>query len=152
MRWKEFTPQELTELKKNPYVKSVTTKMVRFTVAFKEKFWEQYQDGKSPKTILTDLGFDLDVLGESRINGILQHVKEAAGSSGGFRDVRQPSVLVEKMGDLAPSKALVRMQHELEYMKQEVEFIKKIILADREANRKCSLKGGPALNSDSSGR
>ncbi len=148
MSWKEFTPQELVELKKNPYVKSVTSKMVRFTVNFKEMFWDQYQNGKSPKTIVTDLGFDPEVLGDSRISGILQHIKDAAGSSEGFRDVKQRSVLVEKIGDLVPSKALIRMQHELEYMKQEVEFIKKIILVDREASRKCSSKEGRTSNSE----
>ena len=152
MSWKEFTPEELSELKKNPYVKSVTTKMVRFTVAFKEAFWEQYQAGKPPIAIVIGLGFDPKVLGESRINGILQHIKEASENDEGFRDVKKQSVLVEKISDLAPSKALVRMQHELEYMKQELEFIKKIILADREANRICSSRGGHAPSSESSGK
>ena len=152
MSWKEFTLEELSEIKQNPYVKSATTKMVRFTVAFKEAFWEQYQTGKPPKAIVKELGFDPKVLGESRINGILQHIKEASLSDEGFRDIKKQSVLVENISDLLPSKALIRMQHKLEYMKQELEFIKKIILADREANRKCSSRGGHAPSSESSGK
>ena len=137
MQWKEFTQEELMELRSNPYVKSITPKMVRFTTEFKEKFWELYQEGTSPIAIVTNLGFDPEVLGMSRINGIMQHIKETAGSGEGFRDYRQSNTLVENIGDMTPSKALIRMQHELIYMKQELEFIKKIILADRKSKRKC---------------
>lgn len=148
MSWKEFTPEEVIALKANPYVKSVTAYMIRFTVEFKERFWSEYEKGRTPASIVVDMGFDPEMLGVSRINGILQHIKEAVGSGESFRDYRQKNTLNDNRENLPPSKALIHMQHEVAYMKQELEFIKKIILADREANRRCSLGKNRTSNSE----
>ena len=43
MARKEFTEEELAILRNNPYVKNVTQCKIRFTVAFKKRFWEEYQ-------------------------------------------------------------------------------------------------------------
>jgi hypothetical protein len=148
MSWKSFTPDELQEIRQNPYVKSATNNMIRFTVAFKEKFWELYQDqGQPPSQIMHSMGFDTKVLGETRISGIAQHVKEQAESDHGFTDVRRSPAGADKT-PVPPSRAIIHMQHELAYLKQEIIFIKKIILADREARRKCSSKPAPKSNTE----
>jgi len=151
MSWKTFTPEELVKIKQNPYVKSATAHMIRFNSVFKAEFWEQIGKGRMPTDIIRTMGFDPEVLGESRISGIAQHVREQAESGTGFRDVRQTTLLNEGLHKpLPPSKALLHMQHEIAYLKQEMEFIKKIILADREARRKCSSKPGQTSSSESS--
>jgi hypothetical protein len=151
MNWKTFTPEELVKIRQNPYVKSATVHMIRFTSVFKEEFWEQFGKGKSPVDIMRTMGFDIDVLGESRIRGIAQHIREQVESGTGFRDVRQTPLLNGAADKpLPPSKALLHMQHEIAYLKQELEFIKKIILADREARRQCSSKQGQMSSSESS--
>jgi hypothetical protein len=137
--WKTFTPEELKALRTNPYVKSATPKMVRFTASFKEEFWRQYSEEYKPsKAIMRDLGFDVEVLGEKRIGGILIHIRDQARSGQGFRDIRKVPeerlILDEKQ--LPPSKALLKIQHRLDYLEQEIEFIKKNILADNAARRK----------------
>lgn len=150
MSWKTFTQEELVMIRQNPYVKSATAHMIRFTAAFKEEFWEQFEKSRSPADIMRTMGFDIDVLGESRIRGIAQHIREQVESGTGFRDVRQTSLLYGTPDKpLPPSKALLHMQHEIAYMKQELEFIKKIILADREARRKCSSKKDRTSSSES---
>jgi len=138
MSWKTFTPEELVKIKQNPYVKSATAHMIRFTSVFKEEFWEQLERGLMPADIIRSMGLDPEVLGVSRISGITQHIREQAESGTGFRDVRQ-TVLLNGTPDkpLPPSKALLHMQHEIAYLKQEIEFIKKIILTDRKIRRKC---------------
>ena len=137
--WKTFTPAELKILCANPYVKSATAKMIRFTVAFKEEFWRQYdEEHKSPQMIVRDMGFDVEMLGEKRVNGILTHIREQAQSGDEFRDVRkvpEGEVSAEEK-QLPPSKALLKMQHKLAYLEQEMEFIKKNILADNAARQK----------------
>jgi transposase len=151
MSWKTFTPEELVKIKQSPYVKSATTHMIRFTSVFKEEFWEQIERGMKPADIIISMGFDPEVLGETRISGITQHIREQAESGTGFRDVRQTILPNEGLHKpLPPSKALLHMQHEIAYLKQEMEFIKKIILADREARRKCSSKPGQTSSSESS--
>jgi hypothetical protein len=43
--WKKFSEEELAALCANPYVKSATANMVRFTADFKEEFWRRYSEG-----------------------------------------------------------------------------------------------------------
>jgi hypothetical protein len=150
MSWKSFTPKELLEIRENPYVKSATNNMIRFTALFKEEFWEQYHNrGLPPTQIMRSMGFDTQVLGESRIRGIVQHIREQVASGDGFTDVRQNHASARSNGKpLPPSKAIIHMQHEVAYLKQELEFIKKIILADREAKRKCSSRPAQKSNSE----
>ena len=54
-----------------------------------------------------------------------------------FRDVRKVPETQTKSDDrLTPSKSLLKMQHKLAYLEQEMEFIKKNIIADNEARRR----------------
>jgi hypothetical protein len=54
-----------------------------------------------------------------------------------FRDVRRVPEMQNKSDDqLPPSKSLLKLQHKVAYLEQEVEFIKKNIIADNEARRK----------------
>ena len=44
---KLFTPAEVEILSSNPYTLSVTSKTIRFTLAFKQAFWTKRLDMKS---------------------------------------------------------------------------------------------------------
>lgn len=137
--WKTFTEEELKEIRANTYVKSATSKMIRFTVGFKMEFWKRYmKDCKTPRKIIEELGFNPEVLGQKRIDGIAMHIREQVESGEGFRDVRKDAGRRQTEEDLQlpPSKAILKMQHKIAYMEQELEFIKKTILADRKARRK----------------
>ena len=138
MKWKTFTEEELKSIRANPYVKSATSKMVRFTVEFKEEFWRQYnEECKSPRRIIESMGLDAEVLGEKRISGILMHIRQRIESGENLRDYRKtPESELTDIRKLPPSKAMQRMQHKILYMEQELEFIKKTILADREVRQK----------------
>ena len=136
--WKTFTEEELKAIRANPYVKSATAKMIRFTVAFKEEFWRLYnEECQQPIRIMRELGFDPEVIGEKRIAGILIHIREQVNSGEEFRDVRKVPETQTKSDDrLTPSKSLLKIQHKLAYLEQEMEFIKKNIIADNEARRR----------------
>lgn len=136
--WKTFTEEELKAIRANPYVKSATAKMIRFTVAFKEEFWRLYnEECQQPVRIMRELGFDPEVIGEKRIAGILIHIREQVNSGEEFRDVRKVPETQTKSDDrLTPSKSLLKIQHKLAYLEQEMEFIKKNIIADNEARRR----------------
>lgn len=136
--WKTFNEEELKEIRSNPYVKSATAKMLRFTVAFKEEFWRRYnEECQQPVKIMLELGFDPEVIGEKRIAGILIHIREQVNSGGEFRDVRKvPESRIEEPEKLTQSKAIRHMQHKIAYLEQEMEFIKKNIIADNEARQR----------------
>jgi hypothetical protein len=137
--WKIFSKEEIETLRANPYVKSVTENMVRFTTEFKEEFWRRYyNECQSPRKIVEELGLDPEVLGRKRIDGIAMHIKEQAEKEDGFRENRKmpKTEITTQNKTFSPSKAISKMQHKIAYMEQELEFIKKIILADREATQK----------------
>lgn len=136
---KTFTEEELSEIRANPYVKSATASTVHFTASFKEEYWRRYTvECQSPCKILKEFGLDPEVLGQKRIDGITRHIREQADSGEGFYDVRKMTERKPMDGDqqLPTSRAILKMQHKIAYMEQELEFIKKTILADRAARRK----------------
>ena len=70
MARKMFTQEQVRIMAENPYTLHVSTTQITFTNAFKEEFWQRYQEGDTPRTILYDLGYDPEVLGRNRVSGI----------------------------------------------------------------------------------
>lgn len=52
MNWKTFEPDQLVKIRQNKHIKSATPKMIRFTVAFKQEFWGQYNKGMAPSKLV----------------------------------------------------------------------------------------------------
>lgn len=127
----DLTCEAIEILKSNPYVANVTEKTVRFTAEFKTAFWEKYSQGMAALLVLEQLGIDPDLLGESRIAGIRQHIKKQAVRMNGFEDRRLNQK--HRISNISDDKRIERLEHELAYTQQELEFVKKMILADRMA-------------------
>lgn len=127
MSQKLFTEEEVTLLKQNKYVKSVTQKQVIFTIEFKQLFWEEYQTGKMTHTIFADLGIDPDILGDRRIYGFTNSVVSTVKKGESFRDKRESLHKPEDVG-IEQRNPFLYMQHRINYLEQEVEFIKKLSL------------------------
>lgn len=130
---REYTQKEMKELMKNPYTLRVTKFKLSHTAKFKEDFWISYQAGNTPKKIIADMGYNPEMFGQKRIDSLVQHIKKEALSGHGFsegpnRTKRIP--VKEVKTDLTESPKIEQMQHELLYLRQEVEFLKKIIKAD----------------------
>ena len=124
----------MKELLKNPYTLKVTKNQLSHTAEFKKVFWTKYQAGESPRKILTDLGYDINMFEQKRIDSLVQRIKKQALSGKGFtegynRTKRMKMVSNEEM----TPESFAQMQHEVLYLKQEVEFLKKIT---KEANTK----------------
>lgn len=135
----DFTQEELKAILNNPYVKDATNKVIHFTVAFKEEFWRLYnEECLPPKRIMKQLGFDIGVIGETRIRGIVNHIRKQIKNKEAFRDVRKIPESQAKISfeNQPPSKTFQKLLHKLTYLEQEMDFIKKNILADNEARRK----------------
>lgn len=129
MAHKSFTKQQQKELADNPYTFRVSNKQISFTKEFKEKFWELYQHGKTPRQILCVLGYDPDIFSEARITGIQCLIKKEFAKTGEFHSGRNRSEVVHTMNGVdenPTNETIMKMQHELLYMKQEIEYLKKI--------------------------
>ena len=62
-----FNDEQQKQLRTNRWVKSVTEKSISFTEDFKVHFINEYNLGKLPKQIFKDAGFDINMLGDKRI-------------------------------------------------------------------------------------
>ncbi len=137
---KEYTEKQIKELKKNPYVFKVTKHRIYYTAKFKEEFWISYQAGNTPRKILTDFGFDLSEFGQKQIDSLVQRIKKQALSGNGFSEggnrQRRLPMKATAESELSSPQSIERMQNELLYLRQEVEFLKKIIIADNSGKRK----------------
>lgn len=67
MSKKIFTDKEIKLLSNNPYVKSVSSKAITYTNAFKQLFISENNKGKLPRQIFEECGFDVTVIGIQRV-------------------------------------------------------------------------------------
>ena len=136
---KRFTEEEIRILASNRYKYRITEMTIRFTLEFKKEFLKRYKEGYSPTQIVTDLGYDASVLGKRRIEGIRDHImKESLSEAGLHEGTLFPKMLPSSKDytTIPKEKAIEYIQHELIYLRQEVEFIKKIITAENLKRRK----------------
>lgn len=142
--------EQVEELRSSPYVASVTARQVSFTVEFKRHFFEEYTQGKSPREILKGMGINPEALGESRIISIRMHAMEQGRNGYGYTDRKVQWERNTAQGRAKTTEEkIARLEHELAYTRQELEFVKKIILADREAQREWESKQRREKNSES---
>ena len=136
---KEYTSKQIKKLEANPYTLKVTKNKLYFTIKFKEDFWINYQAGNAPRKILSDLGYDLEYFGQKQIDSIVQRIKKEALSGNGFREgenrERRIPMKATNREELSSPQSIERMQNELLYLRQEVEFLKKIIMTNNSKKR-----------------
>ena len=136
---KEYTPKQIKKLEANPYTLKVTKNKLYFTIKFKEDFWISYQAGNAPRKILSDLGYDLEYFGQKQIDSLVQRIKKEALSGNGFREgenrERRIPMKATNREELSSPQSIERMQNEILYLRQEVEFLKKIIMTNNSKKR-----------------
>ena len=142
-----FTPEQLKELLDSPHVAYVSRKTVSYTKAFKTHAWQRYCDGIDPLQIFADAGLNITLLGSSRIRSVFKALRETKEKGLPFTEGNDPHPIdAEKkytfptpprrankgrppiMTDLEVNKLVAQVA----FMAQEIEFIKKIILAEME--------------------
>jgi len=129
-------------LKANPYTFKVTKNKLYFTIEFKETFWTAYQAGMAPRKILEDLGYDLQMFGQKQIDSMVQSIKRQAQSRSGFRQGenrtrrKKDGLSIPEGVPIESEEALASILNEVKYLRQEVEFLKKIVKTENTAARK----------------
>ncbi len=125
MSKKLFSDEEIFILRQNPFTYKVTRNFLFFTKEFKELFLAKYNAGIAPRQIMADLGYDPGMLGERRIWGISYHIRQQYEKYG---EVKDGASRVKPPGSAKPlsdEEELKQLRHEVDYMKQEIEFLKK---------------------------
>ena len=136
---KEYTPKQIKKLEANPYTFKVTKNTLYFTIKFKEDFWIRYQAGNAPRKIMQELGYDLSLFTQKQIDNYVQRIKKEALSGNGFREgenrERRIPMKATNREELSSPQSIERMQNELLYLRQEIEFLKKIIMTNNSKKR-----------------
>ena len=138
----KFTQEQMEQLRQSPHVLQVTESSVMLKVEFKLYLWEQKQQGRSVREVLRENGIDPKVFGEKRLENLSYRLN---------RDIRDTADFAKSNGrTAAPAEgemdleARVRwLTHQLEYTRQEVEFLKKLQMANTEARKEWESKHRP---------
>lgn len=128
---KKFSAAEIKELEKNPNTLKVTEAHLSLTKSAKEEVLVLIREGFSAYQIVRKLGYDDKMLGKSRCDGIRYCVlkEDEAGHEQrqGYPERRPKRMTVEEIEDLPLDQtSVLRMRNELIYLRQEVDFLKKI--------------------------
>ena len=127
----QFADEQIALLKANPYTYHVNARQIAFTKEFKEIFWTECQNRMTPRNIFKKYGYDTDILGATRITGFQQSLKRETEAGLPFYEGSRPPGLKKELisnDDGSPTAETFKdMQHRLEYLEQEMDFLKKII-------------------------
>jgi transposase len=130
---KHFTEKEMKELLDNPYVVSVTSTLITYTNEFKRIFIAQDKDGKMPREIFRDNGFDVDLLGGSRMRKAAYRWRKAYKEQGleGLKDTRKFPNENRQKRELSLEEKNARLEVQNQLLKAENELLKKLDMMER---------------------
>ncbi len=139
-----FTQKQMEHLRANPYVKNISPSTIHFTEEFKRHFYQKHSSGMSIRDIFLECGIDPEVLGEARTKSFCYTLNKQAKRDTGFSDNRQNNYRrPAKNGEESVDTRIRQLEHELAYTRQEVEFLKKLQVADMEARRQWESRHQP---------
>ncbi|ASI76201.1 hypothetical protein B4079_0437 [Bacillus cereus] len=128
MTKKLLTEKEIQILSKNRYVKSVSQKGITYTDEFKRIFIKENEQGKPPRIIFEECGFDIDIIGLQRIVSSGNRWRTSYKQNGvwGLRDTRKENSGRKSERELTLEEKYARLEAERNLLKAENELLKKI--------------------------
>lgn len=137
MSKKIFTYNEIKSLSINPYVKSVSSKAITYTDAFKQLFISENKKGKLPREIFEECGFDVTVVGIERVRSSGKRWRASYQENGvlGLQDTRSQGSGRPLTRELTMEEKYARLEAQNKLLKAENELLKKIRLAERRQNK-----------------
>jgi hypothetical protein len=135
-------PQEyVKELREHLYVKNATRRVVNFTSEFKQLAYNELHQGKTMREIFTEAGFGVEKLGQKRLANFQACIEKAAQREDGFADRRSNNHRHDAQTDEAKLlKRLRQLEHQVAYLQQENDFLKKIEEAEKAVKKNCRRK------------
>ena len=141
-----FTSKQIEELRKNPNVKNVSDKAITYQDHFKEHFINEVNKGKLPRVIFEEAGFDVSYLG-NRYTKAASRWKQQANRLEGLKDTRKGASGRPRTKDLSQEEIIERQKAEIDYLKQERDFLLELKRLERQAIKKQKLSQKTSSNS-----
>lgn len=137
---KKFTQEERDILASNPFTRKVDFYHIWFTLEFQNIFLSRYEMGESSFDIFTDLGYDTCILGDNRVYGFYRRLKKRLESGQGLTETAGTTRVSEPTNTdyntMPAQQSVAAMQRELKYLRQQVEFLKKITELDNDKKQR----------------
>lgn len=127
-----YTAKQLKEIGANPYTYKVTNSRVYFTAEFKEMYWQSYQNGETGREILKKSGYNPDYFTQSKIDHLTRRIKQQAERGEFSEGIKQQGR--SRKSPECPEMTAENMQKlwaQVQYLDQEVEFLKKLMRAEK---------------------
>ena len=138
MSKKTFTDSEIKLLPNNPYVKAVSSKAITYTDAFKQLFISENNQGKLPREIFEECGFDVTIVGIQRVRSSGKRWRASYQENGalGLQDTRSQGSGRPLSRELTLEEKYARLEAQNNLLKAENELLKKIRFAERRQGKK----------------
>lgn len=133
-----LTSHQQTKLKMNPYVKAVSDKAITYTDEFKRLFIVQNEAGKLPREIFEEAGFDVEVIGITRVQKSANRWRTAYKKRGisGLEDTRKHHSGRPIERTLSIEEKYTRLEAKMRLLEAENELLKKLDLLERQLLKK----------------
>lgn len=137
MSKKIFSNEQVNLLSKNKYVRNVSKKGITYTNEFKIHFISESNKGKTARIIFEEAGFDVEVLGCKRIKSANDRWKSSFNENGvcGLDDTRKHNSGRPRKRELTKDDIITKQNAEIEYLKAEIELLKKLELHERQVKK-----------------
>lgn len=128
-----FSQKEVELLSKNQYVKTVSTKGITYTDEFKRIFISENENGKLPRQIFENYGFDINIIGMHRVHSSAKRWRISYRKDGicGLSDSRKENSGRPREKDLSVEEKYERLKAQNNLLKAENELLKKIQFLER---------------------
>lgn len=121
-----FCLYEIALLKENPYTHEVRARQISFTAEFKHIFWARYQAGEYIPAIFESLGYDPEILGIARMYSLASNLRKCVAEGREFTSGYTNLAKSYRGTGRNSAPDTSAMQHELTYLRQQAEFLKKL--------------------------
>ena len=137
-RNKDFTDVEIEIFSKNPNIKSVSAKQINYTDSFKMHFLDEYAAGKLPLQIFVEAGFNLQMIGQGRIDKASCRWRRKAFRPGGVFDQKKGHSGRKNTlnGQISTEEQIEYLKQQNEYLRQENSFLRELELLERQVMSK----------------
>lgn len=138
MSKKLFTNEEIEILSKNKYIKNITSKGITYTEEFKRIFITENSNGKLPRIIFEQCGFDINILGMQRVKSAAKRWRKSYKDNGvlGLKDTRNSNSGRPRTKDLSLEEKYARLEVKLNLLKAENELLKKLDMIESQVLKK----------------
>lgn len=137
MSKKTFSDKEIELLSNNKYVLNVSEKAITYTNEFKIHFISEYSKGKTSRVIFEEAGFNVNIIGIRRIDCAGNRWRKAFREQGvlGLDDTRRNNSGRPRERELTQKEIIAKKDAEIEYLKAEIELLKKLELHERQVKK-----------------